>query len=62
MDAYHYDKIADKLIQFHSKLPQEVDLEDYDARVTVARMKKQISELLLEVDIMANRDQRGWIR
>lgn len=62
MDAIHYDKIADKLIQFHSKLPQEVDLEDYDARVTVARMKKQISDLLLEVDIMANRDESGWIR
>ncbi len=62
MDAIHYDKIADKLIQFHSKLPQEVDLEDYDARVTVGRMKKQISNLLLEIDIMANRDESGWIR
>lgn len=62
MDAIHYDKIADKLINFHSKLPQDVDLEDYDARVTVARMKKQISDLLLEIDIMANRDQKGWIR
>ena len=62
MDAIHYDKIADKLVNFHSKLPQEVDLEDYDARIAVARMKKQISELLLEIDIMAHRDEKGWIR
>jgi len=62
MDAIHYDKIADKLINFHSKLPQEVDLEDYDSRVTVRRMKKQIHELLMEIEIMANRDNKGWIR
>ena len=62
MDPIHYDKIADKLIQFHSKLPDNADLENYDARIAVRMMKTRIAELLLEIDIMANRDNKGWIR
>lgn len=62
MDAIHYDKIADKLIQFNSKLPQSVDLELYDAKSTVENMKIVIEKMLKLIDDMANRDQRGWIR
>ncbi len=62
MDAIHYDKIADKLIQFHSKLPQEVDLEFKDAINEVQNMKVMISNMLREIDAMARKDQNGWIR
>ena len=62
MDSIHYDKIADKLIQFHSKLPQEVDLEFKDAINEVQNMKVMISNMLKEIDAMARKDQNGWIR
>ena len=62
MDAIHYDKIADKLINFHSKLPQEVDLEFKDAINEVQNMKVMISNMLREIDAMARKDQNGWIR
>lgn len=62
MDAIHYDKIADKLIQFHSKLPQEVDLEFKDAINEVQNMKVMISNMLREIDAMARKDESGWIR
>ena len=62
MDAIHYDKIADKLIQFHSKLPETQDLELYSAKSDVAGVKIAIAELLTLIDDMANRDEKGWIR
>jgi len=62
MDAIHYDKIADKLIQFHSKLPNILDLEDKSARLNVQALKKQIAQLLCDIDIMAAMDNDGWIR
>ena len=62
MDAIHYDKIADKLIQFHSKLPEIVDLESIKAKDQVQTMKGTIALLLNRIDEMANADERGWIR
>jgi len=62
MDAIHYDKIADKLINFHSKLPQEVDLELKDAINDTKNMKVVIAGLLKMIDNMAKKDQNGWIR
>jgi len=62
MDSIHYDKIADKLIQFHSKLPGTEDLELYDAKSTVEGIKHTIESLLKQIDDMANRDGKGWIR
>ncbi len=62
MDAIHYDKIADKLIQFNSKLPQEVDLEFKDAIYKVKEMKNMIEQMLLAIDSMADEDSKGWIR
>lgn len=62
MDAIHYDKIADKLIQFHSKLPQEVDLEFKEAINDIKNMKVVIAGLLKMIDDMARKDQNGWIR
>jgi len=62
MDAIHYDKIADKLIQFNSKLPQQVDLEDEYAKDQVMRMKNLIESMLIEIDNLAIRDEKGWIK
>ena len=62
MDAIHYDKIADKLINFHSKLPQDVDLCESQAKHAVHFMKIRIEQLLKDIDIMASMDNAGWIR
>ena len=62
MDAIHYDKIADKLIQFNSKLPQSVDLENNNAKFLVDQMKRYIEEMLYKIERMANMDDNGWIR
>lgn len=62
MDASHYDKIADKLIQFHSKLPNVDDLEMEAARTTIHQMKQRIEFLLNHIDYLATADDRGWIR
>ena len=62
MDAYHYDKIADKLIQFHSKLPNEDDLTVEAAKSAIHQMKQRIEFLLKHIDYLANADDRGWIR
>jgi hypothetical protein len=62
MDAIHYDKIADKLIQFNSKLPQSVDLENNNAVFLVEQMKRYIEEMLYKIERLANMDDNGWIR
>ena len=62
MDAIHYDKIADKLIQFHSKLPEIIDLESIKAKDQVQTMKATVALLLNRIDELANADERGWIR
>jgi len=62
MDAIHYDKIADKLINFHSKLPQEIDLEFKDAKNEVNEMKGMIELMLHTIDNLARKDKNGWIR
>ncbi len=62
MDPIHYDKIADKLIQFNSKLPQSVDLESLNAKCQVENMKYMIESMLRKIDELAQADERGWIR
>jgi hypothetical protein len=62
MDPIHYDKIADKLMQFHSKLPIIADLELESAKISVKHMKELIERLLHEIDVMAKEDNKGWIR
>lgn len=62
MDAIHYDKIADKLIQFMTKLPKLGDLEDEYAKDQVNRMKNIIETMLIEIDNLAIRDEKGFIR
>jgi len=62
MDAYHYDKIVDKLIQFHSKIPLRIDLEDETAKEYVRNIRDLIMRLLDEIEQMADWDDKGWIR
>ena len=62
MDTTHYDKIADKLIQFRSKIPQEVNLESVNEINHTRSLKEDIDELLLLIDIYAELDEGGWIR
>jgi len=62
MDPIHYDKIADKLIQFRSKFQTFGYLEDIKAQWTLDAMVKQIDELLVNIDKMAELDEKGWIK
>ena len=62
MDAIHYDKIADKLVNFHSKLPNTVNLELISAKNHVIKLKEQIAQLLYDLDVYADLDDKGWIR
>lgn len=62
MDASHYDKIADKLIQFNSKLGDELSLEWEIARFQTHQAKKLIEQLLKVVDDLAWLDERGFLR
>ena len=62
MEPIHFDKIADKLIQFRSKLPQEINLESVVAINQTRSLKEDIDELLLLIDIYAELDEGGWIR
>ena len=62
MDAIHYDKIADKLVNFHSRLPNVGDLEDETAKKHVTELKNLIYLLLGTIDSHASLDDQGWIR
>jgi len=62
MDAHHYDKIADKLMQFRSKLPFHPHLENETAKNYVREMKEQIDQMLFDIQQIADWDDKGWIR
>jgi len=62
MDATHYDKIADKLIQFNSKLPETINLEDPSSILMVKCMKVAIYQMLKDIDSMAQQDEKGFLR
>jgi len=62
MDAIHYDKIADKLIQFHSKILEWEFIEHEMTKHHVRDTKILIDSLLNHIDIMAKMDAKGWIR
>jgi len=47
MDAHHYDKIADKLMQFRSKLPFHPHLENETAKNYVREMKEVLDIAIL---------------
>jgi len=62
MDPIHYDKIADQLMQFRSKLPHPHMLSDKHAEFTVDQMIIYIDGMLANIDAYAKLDAKGWIR
>ena len=62
MDPAHYDKIADALMQFHSKLPETAHLEWEIAKYQSRDVKLSIEILLKNIDVLANIDAKGYLR
>jgi hypothetical protein len=62
MDAVHYEKIADALMQFRGKLPHPHMLSDKHAEYTVDQLIIYIDGLLANIDVFADMDDKGWIR
>ena len=56
------DKIADKLIQFRSKIPHEGDLGSRIGKNAVFELKLKIDDLLWQIDNYAECNNKGWIR
>lgn len=62
MDPTHYEKIADKLMQFRGKLPKETHLELKAAKYATENLKERIDALLIAIDLFAGTDEFGGIR
>jgi len=62
MDPIHYEKIADKLMQFRGKIPKNETLHDHQARMLCDEVKIKIDSMLMLIDEYAKLDDAGWIR
>ena len=62
MDAKHYEKIADQLMQFRGKMPKDNHLATEFGEKTIDHMKQKIEEFLHALDWMARLDDAGLIR
>ena len=62
MDPIHYEKIADKLMQFRGKLPKDDHLSDQFAKKQVEDMRSDIDAFLFYLDRFAQMDAQGVIR
>ena len=62
MDPTHYEKIADKLMQFRGKLPKDSHLQSRLARDAVDDVKNSLDVLLDMIDKLSHDDERGYIR
>lgn len=62
MDAIHYEKIADQLMQFRGKIPKNETLRDHQARMLCDETKIKIDAMLMLIDEFAKLDDAGWIR
>jgi len=62
MEASDFDKIADKLIQFRGKIPQNAHLYGYYSRLAAKRLRVRIDNLLDAIDHYAKKDNLGWIK
>lgn len=61
MDAIHYAKIADQLMQFRGKLPNWDHVRTEQARNRIKSMNMAIESLLILIDEFAIADDMGWI-
>ena len=62
MDPTHYEKIADKLMQFRGKLPKDYHLSTEYGQNRTDEMKQLIEHLLNELTQYSRADELGWIR
>ena len=62
MDAIHYDKIADKLINFRSRIPHDGDLTTRIGKNAAWELKNAIDDLLWQIDRYSKTSEKGWIR
>jgi hypothetical protein len=62
MDPIHYEKIADKLMQFRGKLAKDSHLADKFARRRTENMRNDIDAFLFYLDEYAQMDANGVIR
>ena len=62
MDAIHYTKIADKLMQFRGKLPKDTHLITKVGQSSVEVMRYKIDDMLNAIEWMAKLDDQGLIR
>lgn len=62
MDPTHYEKIADKLMQFRGKLPKDSHLVDKFAKRRTENLRNDIDAFLFYLDEYAQMDAQGVIR
>ena len=62
MDPTHYEKIADKLMQFRGKIPKDATIMDPTSQMILDELKYKIDTLLKSIDYVSELDEAGWIR
>ena len=62
MDPIHYEKIADKLMQFRGKMAKDYHLQTKFGKQNTDHVKQKIEEILECIDWYANLDDAGLIR
>ena len=62
MDPTHHEKIVDKLMQYRGKIPKYGHLGGSIARAQSEHIRRQIDELIKQIDLFAEMDNRGLIR
>ena len=62
MDAQDFDKLADQLLQFRGKIPNEDHLMWYHSRIAAKKLRVRIDNLLDALDHYSKKDNLGWIK
>ena len=62
MDAKDHEKIVDKLMQYRGKIPQVADIHGRIGICSVYELRKQIDDLIWQIDNYIKTDQQGLIK
>ena len=62
MDTIHYEKIADKLMQFRGMVPNWDHVHSDTGRRMVSELNLAIENLLNQIDQFARADDLGWLK
>jgi len=62
MDPIHHEKIVDKLMQYRGKIPQVADINGRIGICSVYELRKQIDDLIWQIESFAKTDDQGLIR